>query len=83
MACSRWQLAAPMGEPEDDPDSAGLEPLSVEELRTLIRRAGLSDAGLVERDQLRERAREARERLRNPSDVRVLPAYSTAPRPSP
>ena len=33
--------------------------------------------GLVEKTSLLERACEARERLRNPTEVRVLPAYSS------
>lgn len=74
MACSRWQLSAPT----DGPDAAGIDLLTIDELRSLIRKAGLSDAGLVEKDQLHERAREARERLRNPTKVRLLPAYSAA-----
>ena len=74
-ACTRWQLAAPTdGTGEGD----GIEPLSVEELRALIRRAGLSDEGLIEKEHLHEKAREARERLRAATNVRVLPAFSTA-----
>ena len=74
MACSRWQLAAPT----DGPGADGLEQLTVEECRSLIRRAGLCDADLVEKKELHERAREARERLRNSANVRVLPAFSAA-----
>ena len=71
MACSRWQLAAPADA------LAGLELLTVQELRSLIRRAGLSDDGLIEREQLDKRAREARERLHKLTRVRVLPAFSS------
>ena len=75
-ACTRWQLAAQTdgtGEGADD-----LGPLSVEECRALIRRAGLSDEGLIDKEHLHEKAREARERLRTATNVRVLPAFSTA-----
>ena len=75
MACSRWQLAAP-ADAAGTAEGVGL--LSIDELRALIRRAGLSDAGLIEKGQLHARAREARERLRDPTGamVRVLPAFS-------
>lgn len=73
MACTRWQLAAAPG---GGPSSVELELLTFEELRALIRRAGLSDAGLLEKEELHERAREARERLRKLTKVRVLPAFS-------
>ena len=73
MACTRWQLEPPT----DELGLSGVELLTIDELRGLIRRAGLSDAGLVEMDQLHERAREARERLRNPT-LRVLPTFGTS-----
>ena len=70
-AVTRWQLRA------EPTESAELdEPLTVAECRSLIRRAGLSDSGLIDKELLHKRAREARERLRAATQVRVLPAFS-------
>ena len=73
---TRWTLEPPADRPPAISFELDLEEFSIEELRDLIERGGLSSAGLVERAHLIERASEARRRLAR-SERRPLPAYHT------
>ena len=69
---TRWTLEPPRDQPPAV--ELDLEEFSIEELRDLIERGGLSSEGLVEKSHLIERANEALRRLAR-SERRPLPAY--------